>query len=151
MNYFEIFNIKFDQEIDLDEIEAKYLAFQQQFHPDKASTADIEKSILINDAFTTLQDPIKRYAYILKENGIDILDDTKAPKVKPEILSQVWDLQEQISENNDTQNQQLKATLKEKITNLFTATFNEIKNKNFDEAAQILITTKYFNKILKDL
>lgn len=47
MNYFEIFELKLQTEINLDELEAKYLNFQQQFHPDKATTKDIEKSIFL--------------------------------------------------------------------------------------------------------
>jgi len=150
-NYFEIFHLNINEKIDLNDLENKYLNFQKQFHPDNASSSDIEKSILINDAYEVLKDPIKRYAYILKENGIDILDDSKAPKVDPQTLATIWDLQEKLLETSKEEKQQLKQELKVKINNFFDEIHEEIKNENYEKAAQDLIRTKYYNKILKDL
>ncbi|MBL6664699.1 MAG: Fe-S protein assembly co-chaperone HscB [Rickettsiales bacterium] len=145
MNYFEIFDLEITTEINLDEIESKYLAFQQQFHPDKASTADIEKSILLNEAFEVLQKPFSRLAYILKLNGIDINDDTKAPKVDGKTLQEVFELQEKFLEMSVEDKQKLK----EKVENLLTKSAQEINEENYEKAAQTLIKSKYFNKILR--
>ena len=149
MNYFEIFELEVNTDIDLDELEEKYLSFQQQFHPDKASTADIEKSILLNEGFEVLKKPIPRLAYILKLCGLDILDDTKAPKVDNETLQEIWELQENLLESSKEEKQKLKKELKAKINKLLDETSIRIKEENFQQAAQILIKSKYLNKILK--
>lgn len=151
MNYFEIFNLEISANINFDELETKYLAFQQQFHPDKATTKDIEKSILLNEAFDVLKNPIPRLSYILKLNGIDILDDSKAPKVDSKTLGEIWELQEELMESSDEEKQKLKSDLKVKVKNLLDEVAKEINQKNFEQASQILIRTKYFDKILKDL
>lgn len=151
MNYFEIFDLKINTQIDLDQLEEKYLTFQQQFHPDKASTADIEKSILLNEAFEVLKTTFSRLSYILKLQGTDILDDTKAPKVDNETLQEIWELQEELLESSQDEKIKLKKELKNKVSNLLTQSAEEINNKNFTKAAQILIRSKYFNKILQSL
>ena len=151
MNYFEIFDLKINTQIDLDQLEETYLTFQQQFHPDKASTADIEKSILLNEAFEVLKTTFSRLSYILKLQGTDILDDTKAPKVDNETLQEIWELQEELLESSQDEKIKLKKELKNKVSNLLTQSAEEINNKNFTKAAQILIRSKYFNKILQSL
>ena len=150
MNYFEIFDLEIATDIDLDEIEAKYLAFQQQFHPDKASTADIEKSILLNEAFEVLQKPFSRLCYILQLNGIDILDDEKAPKVDSKTLQEVWDIQEKSLEMSPQEKEETKEDLKNKVKKLIDDAAQEINSKDYVSAAQSLIKSKYFNKILKN-
>jgi len=151
MNYFELFDLKISTQIDLEELEEKYLTFQQQFHPDKASTADIEKSILLNEAFDVLKTPFSRLSYILKLHGTNILDDTTAPKVDNTTLVEVWEIQEKLLESSQVQKEKLKQELKDKVANLLAQTDEKIKEKNYEEAAQNLIKSKYFNKILKSL
>lgn len=151
MNYFEIFDFTISTKINLEELEAKYLAFQQQFHPDKATRADIEKSILLNEAFEILQKPFLRLSYILKLSGIDILDDSKAPKVDNKTLQEIWELQENLVESSIEEKQKLKNELKIKVKNLLEKATKKIEQKDFEEASQILIQIKYFDKILKDL
>lgn len=151
MNYFEIFNFTISTTINLEELEAKYLTFQQQFHPDKATSTDIEKSILLNEAFEVLQKPFLRLSYILKLNKIDILDDSKAPKVDNKTLQEIWELQENLVESSIEEKQKLKNELKTKVENLLEKAAKEIEQKHFEEASQILIQIKYFDKILKDL
>ena len=151
MKYFEIFNIKFSKIINLDDLEEKYLLFQQKYHPDNTQNCDIEKSILINDAYETLKDPIKRYSYILRENKIDITNDEKAPKVDPQTLEEIWQIQENINKISIDDKLQLKKELKEKITNYFSIIYDSIQNSEFIHAAQILIKVKYYNKIIKNL
>jgi molecular chaperone HscB len=151
MNYFEIFDLEINTKIDLEKLEEQYFDFQQKFHPDKATTQDIEKSILVNQAFEVLKKPFSRLSYILKLNNIDILDDTKAPKVDAKTLEEIWELQEELMNSSKEEKQNLQSNLKIKINNLLAESAKEISQKNFEQAAQILIQTKYFDKILKDL
>ena len=71
-NFFELFALKLNFEIDEIELEKKYLDFQKQFHPDISSSADIEKSIAINEAYKTLSDDFLRACYLLALKNIDI-------------------------------------------------------------------------------
>lgn len=151
-NYFKIFD--FEEKIDIDQeiLEEKYLEFQRNFHPDKAGIKEVEKSILINEAYDTLKEDFARAAHILKLNGIDIENDEKAPKVDFEILSEIMEIQEEIlASDEDSQKQDLAKQLKEKKQDFFNQTKEKIAQKNFEEAAQNLMAAKYYNKAIKDL
>ena len=77
-NYFEIFSLQENFDLDLDRISAEYKNLQSQYHPDKYSDADdatrlhaLQSSSIINDAFNTLKSPLRRAGYLLIINGVD--------------------------------------------------------------------------------
>ena len=78
-NFFELFELPVSFDVDLSEIQQHYMALQKQVHPDKfANGTDQEKRISmqqtswINEAQTTLKDPVLRATYLLKLKGTDI-------------------------------------------------------------------------------
>jgi len=150
-NYFEIFSLPVSANLDLEDLEQKYLNFQKEFHPDKSSSSDIEKSIAVNEAFDVLKNNLSRVSHILQLNGIDLEDDTKSPKVDYATLTEVLEIRETIPEKNFEQIEILKKELNKKIKSLISQTILKIDEKNFLEAAQILIKAKYFDKTLQDL
>jgi molecular chaperone HscB len=65
INYFDVFNLPIQFDVDMDKLSAHYRELQRTIHPDKyvnASDRDrrlaIEKATQINDAFETLKNPI---------------------------------------------------------------------------------------------
>lgn len=77
-NFFELFGLPVSYDVDLNKIQQQYMALQKQVHPDKfARGSDQEKRISmqqttwINEAQTTLKDPVLRAGYLLKLKGID--------------------------------------------------------------------------------
>lgn len=150
MNHFEKFQLPLKFHLDLNELEQKYFEFQQQFHPDKAGIAEIENSIAVNEAHEILKNPLKRAAYILQLQGIDVEKDGA---VKPDMatLEEVLEIQEKIPSLNHEQISDLKKYLNSQIKSLIGKTAQMLDNKDFTTAAQILIKAKYFDKVLKDL
>jgi molecular chaperone HscB len=152
MNYFEIFKINKSFKIDKELVEKQYLTFQKQFHPDKVGISEIEKSILINDAYKTLLDDFLRAAYILKLENINILDDTKAPQVSFETLTKIMELQEKISESDNLNElSNIKKSLQDEVKLQFTEVSKFLLENNFEKAAQELIKIKYLKKSLEDI
>ncbi len=150
-NYFEIFAFTPSFEIDLDELEKKYLEFQKEFHPDNASTADIEQSIAINEAYKILKNSLSRASYILQLNGIDLENDSNAPKPDMATLEEILELQEQVAEIAVGEIENLKKELNLKIKSLLEKAALELAAQDFKKAAQVLIKAKYFDKTLRDL
>ena len=79
MDYFEIFGIENKFAIDLDKLTLRYQAIQKSVHPDKFAHASaqeqalaVKKSTLVNDAFQTLKNPLKRAEYMLTLRGVDM-------------------------------------------------------------------------------
>ena len=151
INYFEIFEIKEEFDIDLDLLEEKYHDFQRNFHPDKAGIAEIEKSIALNDGFKVLSDPLLRAAHILKLNGIDVNNDSKAPKVDMAVLQQIMELQEEIMEGSDEEKARLKSDLKNMLDEANDNTKGLLSERKFADAAQSLMKARYLKKTLSDL
>lgn len=150
MNHFARFQLPIAFHLDLDLLEQKYFDFQQQFHPDKAGIAEIENSIAINEAHEILKNPLKRAAYILQLQGIDVEKDGS---VRPDLttLEEVLEIQEKIPTLDRAQISDLKKQLNSQIKTLIEKMAGMLDNKDFETAAQILIKAKYFDKTLKDL
>ena len=151
-NYFEIFSLPQKFSIDLDNLEKKYLEFQNQFHPDKSSVGEIEKSILINEAYKILADDFLRACYLLSLQGLDIRNDEKAVKVDFTTLESILELQEKIakiSDKNEIKN--LAEKLNTEIKSLITSASKHLEANDAKLSAQFLIKAKYLKKSLEDL
>jgi molecular chaperone HscB len=77
-NFFELFQLPVSYDVDLNQIQQHYTSLQRQVHPDKfASASDQEKRLSmqqtswINEAQTTLKDPVLRANYLLQLKGAD--------------------------------------------------------------------------------
>lgn len=150
-NHFATFSLPTVFALDEDELEKKYLDFQKRFHPDQASTADIEQSMAINEAYEILKNPLRRASHILQLNGIDLENDEVAPKVNVATLTEVLELREKIFESSAEEAENFKKDLNSKIKSLIGEAALSLDSKDFKTAAQILIRAKYFEKTLKDL
>jgi len=78
LNFFEIFKISPNLEIDIDDLEMRYLALQKFYHPDVIQKlfpsqidAALQASSLINRAYHILGNEFLRMEYLLKILGVD--------------------------------------------------------------------------------
>ena len=154
-NFFEIFALPPRFEIDLDDLEKKYLEFQKRFHPDtislRASTANIEQSITINEAYKILGNPISRASHILQLNSINIEDDSNAPRPDMTTLEEILKLQEKVAKVTEDEVENLRKYLSSKIKSLLEEVAVKLEKQDFKTAAQVLMKVKYFDKTLRDL
>lgn len=150
-NYFEIFGLQTKYDLDLEALEEKYFALQQQFHPDKASVAEIENSIITNKAYEVLKNPLRRALYLLKLNGLDIESDETAVRPDMATLEEVLEIQEKIPTLGENDILNLKKSLNKEINSDILAGISAIEKSDFKQAGQALVKAKYFNKILSDL
>ncbi len=84
--------------LDPKELETRFYALSRKLHPDlfaRKSAAEqakaLDDSALLNDAFRTLRDPIKRAEYVLKAEGFDI-GEQSTKDVPAELLEEVFEL-----------------------------------------------------------
>ena len=104
MNYFELFTLPFQFEVDLNRLSEVYRELQRDVHPDKFAHADehskllaVQKSAQVNDGFETLKNPLSRAQYMLAEQGVDMQIEQKTLQ-DPEFLMQQMALREQLEE-----------------------------------------------------
>lgn len=81
-DYFDLFKMKPNYEVDVHTLEQKYKILQKQFHPDLFTTKTFEEqkislksSTAVNQAYQTLKDPVHRAMYILSRNNLNIFDE----------------------------------------------------------------------------
>ncbi len=82
-NYFELFGLKPDFDIDAAELQAAQQRLQAIHHPDRhvgadaaARRASVQMASFINQAFQTLRDPVKRSRYLLEIYGAELPDES---------------------------------------------------------------------------
>ena len=79
MDYFQLFGLENQFDLDLAKLSTLYQTLQKTVHPDRFAHGSsqeqmlaIKKSTLINDAYQTLKSPLKRAQYILELRGVDM-------------------------------------------------------------------------------
>lgn len=99
-DYFSLFKIPNDFEVDLAAVRETYLSFQRAFHPDQFTAsreseqlAALQSSSLLNDAYETISSPIKRAAYLLSLSGVDV-EQTSQNDLGMELLVEQMELRE---------------------------------------------------------
>lgn len=118
LNYFEFLDLPLKLEIDTATLEKKFYAMSRRLHPDRFASkspeeqeAALAESSRLNDAYRTLKDPILRTQYLLKLEGVELEEQSKAATdaarttgaqkkqiVPPELLEEVFELNMQLQE-----------------------------------------------------
>jgi molecular chaperone HscB len=104
--------------LDVPALEKQFYAMSRKLHPDRFAGKPLEEqeaalaqSSLLNDAYRTLKDPILRTQYLLKLEGVELEEQSKAATdaarssgvekkqvVPPELLEEVFELNMQLQE-----------------------------------------------------
>jgi molecular chaperone HscB len=100
-DYFAFFGLPRKLLLDEAALEKSFYSLSRRFHPDYFMTAtdrerqaSLDRSSLLNDAYRTLRDPIRRAQYLLSLEGYKEAEK-KAP---PDLLEEVFDLNMQLEE-----------------------------------------------------
>jgi molecular chaperone HscB len=112
VDYFMFFGFPRKLNLDTNELEKEFYALSRRLHPDVFGKADdkerswsLEQSSMLNDAYRTLKDPIKRTEYLLRIEGIELEEQSKRATEKarstgelkkqvvpPDLLEEVFEL-----------------------------------------------------------
>jgi len=118
VDYFTFFGLPAKLDIDAAVLEKDFYQLSRKLHPDLSARASsqeqewsLEQSSLLNDAYRTLRDPIKRTQYLLKLEGVELEEQSKAATeqarargevkkqiVPPDLLEEVFELNMQLEE-----------------------------------------------------
>ena len=99
-NYFDLFDLPKQFDIDNNALQNRYRELQRNVHPDKFAAAEaaekrwsVQAAALINSAHETLSKPLMRAVYLLKMEGVD-LDMETDTQMAPEFLMTQMELRE---------------------------------------------------------
>ena len=100
--YFELFGLNPVFDLEHSRLHAEQQRLQAIYHPDRhvnASDRDKRVSVQVaswvNQAYETLQDPVKRSRYLLEINGVDIPDDSTTTSDAEFLMEQI-ELREEV-------------------------------------------------------
>ena len=117
VDYFAFFGLPYKLNVDTVQLERDFYALSRKLHPDiNARGTDpeqdwsLEKTSQLNDAYRTLKDPISRTEYLLRLQGVQLEEQSKAAtdearqsgsakkQVVPALLEEVFELNMQLEE-----------------------------------------------------
>ncbi len=118
VDYFSFFGLPRKMNIDVKALEKDFYELSRKLHPDLSARSSareqewsLEQSSLLNDAYRTLRDPIKRTQYLLKLEGVELEEQSKTATeqarasgevkkqiVPPDLLEEVFELNMQLEE-----------------------------------------------------
>jgi molecular chaperone HscB len=112
VDYFGFFGFPRKLNLDTAALEKEFYALSRRLHPDVFGQAEdqqrawsLEQSSMLNDAYRTLKDPIKRTEYLLRIEGVELEEQSKQATetaratgelkkqvVPPDLLEEVFEL-----------------------------------------------------------
>ncbi len=118
VDYFAFFGLPYQLNLDTARLERDFYGLSRHLHPDINAISSsneqdwsLEKSSQLNDAYRTLKDPITRTEYLLRLQGVQLEEQSKAATeearrtgqlkkqvVPPDLLEQVFELNMQLEE-----------------------------------------------------
>jgi len=118
MDYFTFLRLPRKLNLDVAALEKDFYELSRKLHPDLNARAgseeqewSLQQSSLLNDAYRTLKDPIKRTQYLLQLEGVELEEQSKSATeqarstgqlkkqiVPPDLLEEVFELNMQLEE-----------------------------------------------------
>ncbi len=111
MTYFDVFGLPCKLVLDVSALERAFYKLSRKLHPDLYAQAtmqeqqwSLEQTSLLNDAYRTLKDPVRRTEYLLRLEGVEIErdkssgDEKKDSRVPADLLEEVFELNMQLEE-----------------------------------------------------
>lgn len=154
LTYFEIIGVPRNFNVNIIEVHNKYRELQKMLHPDKfGNKSEKEKQLseslssLVNKAYSTLANPLKRGLYMLELDNIQIPEGTT--NLNPEFLMDIMEKNEEIeaASRNKEKVIQLMQENKEVLDTLSKEAAEAFNNKDIQKAKVILIRMKYYDSI----
>jgi len=118
VDFFTFFGFPRKLNLDVSALEKEFYALSRRLHPDLFAQANpeerafsLEQSSMLNDAYRTLKDPIKRTEYLLRLEGVELGEQSsqateearatgklKKQVVPPDLLEEVFELNMHLEE-----------------------------------------------------
>jgi len=160
--YFELFGLEPAFDLDVRGLQAEQQRLQATYHPDRFIGADDRDKRLstqiaswVNQAYETLQDPVKRSRYLLEISGAIIPDDSKTTSDNEFLMEQI-ELREAIDACRDSDNPlqrcaEIEHTLEQRAAELAAAFVAEFARGGLQQAAQVSRKMQFIQRIQQQL
>lgn len=160
--YFELFGLKPMFDIDSHLLQSEQQRLQASYHPDRyvgGSDQDKRLSVQVaswvNQAYETLQDPVKRSRYLLEISGADIPDDSMTTSDTEFLMEQI-ELREEVEscrQGDDALQrcEQVESRLKLRADQLAAEFVSQFESNNLDGAMESSRKMQFIQRIQQQL
>lgn len=159
--YFTLFQLEPQFDIDTDSLEQNYRTLAARFHPDRFASASafeqkqaVMMSSTVNEAYRTLKNPTDRAAYLLRQQGIDA-DAPKHTSFAPEFLMQQMEWRETLAEARGGQDQTALPALDKEISGAQQELWRDLREafrrQQYEDAAQLVRQGRFLDKLKKEI
>jgi molecular chaperone HscB len=97
-DYHALLGLERKLNLNMQDLQQRFYELSRRLHPDRFMRRpeqereySLDASSILNDAYRTLKDPVKRAQYVLKQEGFDI-GEQRSKDVPPELLEEVFEL-----------------------------------------------------------
>jgi molecular chaperone HscB len=104
MDYFTLFGLPAQYQVDIPALTTRFQDLQRQYHPDKFASAtpaeqlaSVQQSATINQAWQTLRNPLARAEYLLSLHGFDLSSEQHTVRDTAFLMEQL-ELREELDE-----------------------------------------------------
>ncbi|MDW6003195.1 co-chaperone HscB [Vibrio mangrovi] len=162
MNYFELFGLPIQFNLDGSLLSSQFRELQKRFHPDNFATASererlvaVQKASEINDAYQTLKNDIRRAEYLLILQGIDLRSEQQTMQ-DPEFLMEQMLLREELEMlESDTDAHDKLIDFEGKVSKMYktqlTGLREELEQSQWEVAADSVRKLKFIAKLRHEI
>lgn len=156
-NFFELFNLPVQFEVDETALDIAYRNIQKLVHPDRFVTATeaekraaVQYASLANDAYQTLKDPLKRAMHLCALNGY-VMGESNHVDMDPMFLMEQMEWREQLEKAQDDKDSNALLALSNQQKKLCQEQLVSVKTQldrhHFDEAIQEINKLMFFERL----
>ncbi|MBI1174557.1 MAG: Fe-S protein assembly co-chaperone HscB [Sideroxydans sp.] len=161
-NFFQLFGLNARYQVDSAQLEQHYRTLQAQVHPDKfAHLSEAERrvsmqwSTRVNEAYQTLNNPVRRARYLLSLHGVDTQEETNTA-MPADFLMQQMEWREAIEEAQQARDEaaltELEARLQREMSELQQQLAVRLDDEqNYAGAAEAVRKLKFLEKLAEEI
>lgn len=161
-NHFQLFGLAQSCQIDSAQLEQQYRALQALVHPDKSAHLPdaeqrlaMQRATLVNEAYQTLRNPLRRARYLLSLHGVDIQEENNT-LMPPDFLMAQMEWREAVSEAQQARDavalDGLEARLHRETRELENRLAVKIDTeKNYAAAAELVRKLRFMEKLAEEI
>ncbi|KAI9293943.1 Co-chaperone Hsc20 [Neoconidiobolus thromboides FSU 785] len=155
VNYFKLLESPQKFNINLNDLKKKYYKIQNAYHPDKLISMDDKlkaifenSSMVINQAYDNLKEPLKRAEYMLRLQGKELKEEESIEN--QQILFNIMELNERLEDSQDkNETETIVLEVKEHLKDLETKLNIAFDNNDIKAAYDLVLEYRYYFKCLK--
>ena len=162
-NYFELFGLPMQFDLEERELADRYKNLQRRLHPDTVAAGDdrrkrfaVQAAAHVNEAYRVLRSPIDRAGYLLEQQGCKSPDPATGKQLPPEFLMQQIQLREELEAIPGTDNpRECLLELRERIEREIEAHYGsfreQVRDRNFRTAGDTVRKLLFFHKLQDEM